>query len=307
MFRVPIVGWILRQWDAIPVEREGRDSASVRRMLGVLRAGGVLAVAAEGTRTRSGQLEAINPVLARIAAGANVPILPVGIGGSFAAMPPGAHWPRPVKITVRIGPVFRLERGTDADQAARRIRAEIARQSCRPRCSRWTEPVSSLSRSPWWTVSRKRLGLLALPLLICPLFAGPVALNLANQVALASIGALALTVLMGAAGDIRLGHAALLAAGGFTVGVLTQELNAPAWITLPAAVAIGASLGFIVGLPSLRLRGIYLALSTLALHFAVLYLASEYQTHRRLSTGIVPPDPCLDLWCSTTQRRGMSC
>src|SRR6476661_5023226 len=86
MFRMPIVGWFLQQWGAIPVEREGRDSASVRRMLGVLRAGGALAVAAEGTRTRSGRLEAINPVLARFAAGADVPILPVGIGGSFAAM-----------------------------------------------------------------------------------------------------------------------------------------------------------------------------------------------------------------------------
>ena len=95
MFNMPIVGWFLHQWGAIPVEREGRDSASIRRMLGVLRAGGALAIAAEGTRTRSGRLEAINPVLARIAASADVPILPVGIGGSFAALPPGAHWPRP--------------------------------------------------------------------------------------------------------------------------------------------------------------------------------------------------------------------
>jgi 1-acyl-sn-glycerol-3-phosphate acyltransferase len=127
MFRMPIVGWFLHQWGAIPVEREGRDSASIRRMLGVLRSGGALAVAAEGTRTRSGRLEAINPVLARLASAADVPILPVGIGGSFAAMPPGAHWPRPVRITVRVGPTFRLERGTDGEQAARRIRAEIAR------------------------------------------------------------------------------------------------------------------------------------------------------------------------------------
>ncbi len=127
MFRLPIIGWILHQWGAIPVERAGRDSASIRSMLGVLRAGGVLAVAAEGTRTRSGRLEAINPVLARIAASANVPILPVGIGGSFAALPPGAAFPRPKPITVRVGPVFRLQHGMDATEAARRVRAEIAR------------------------------------------------------------------------------------------------------------------------------------------------------------------------------------
>jgi 1-acyl-sn-glycerol-3-phosphate acyltransferase len=128
MFRLPVIGWILRQWGAIPVERAGRDSASIRSMLGVLRAGGVLAVAAEGTRTRSGHLEAINPVLARIAASADVPILPVGIGGSYAALPPGAHFPRPGRITVRVGPVFVLERGMDPADAALRIRTEIGRQ-----------------------------------------------------------------------------------------------------------------------------------------------------------------------------------
>ena len=88
----------------------------------------MLAVAAEGTRTRRGHLEAINPVLARIAASANVPILPVGIAGSFAALPPGAHFPRPVPITVRVGPVFHLERGMDPAAAALRIQSEIAAQ-----------------------------------------------------------------------------------------------------------------------------------------------------------------------------------
>jgi 1-acyl-sn-glycerol-3-phosphate acyltransferase len=126
MFKVPIVSWFLRQWGAIPVERQGRDSTGVRNMLAVLRSGGVMAVAAEGRRTRSGRLEAINPILARFAAGADVPILPVGIGGSFHALPPGAFFPRPGKILVRIGPTFRLPPGTDAAAAAERIQREIA-------------------------------------------------------------------------------------------------------------------------------------------------------------------------------------
>jgi 1-acyl-sn-glycerol-3-phosphate acyltransferase len=126
LFGVPIVSWFLRQWGAIPVERQGRDSSGVRAMLGVLRSGGVMAIAAEGRRTRSGRLEAINPVLARIAAGADVPVLPVGIRGSYAALPPGALLPRPKKILVRVGRPFRFERGTDAIAAAERIRAEIA-------------------------------------------------------------------------------------------------------------------------------------------------------------------------------------
>lgn len=126
MFKVPIVGWVLRQWGAIPVEREGRDSTSVRAMLTVLRQGGVIAVAAEGRRTRSGRLESINAVLARIAVSSGALVLPLGIRGSFRALPPGAILPRPHKILVRAGPAFTFGRGTDATAAAERIRREIA-------------------------------------------------------------------------------------------------------------------------------------------------------------------------------------
>jgi 1-acyl-sn-glycerol-3-phosphate acyltransferase len=126
MFNLPVISWFLHQWGAIPVERQGRDSSSVRRMLGVLRDGGVMAVAAEGTRTRDGHLGPINPVLARIAAGANVQVLPVGIRGSYEALPPGARLPRPRQIAIRVGKPFRFDKGTDATVAAERIRAEIA-------------------------------------------------------------------------------------------------------------------------------------------------------------------------------------
>src|SRR5581483_11655371 len=97
-----------------------------RAMLTWLRDGGVVAVAAEGRRTRSGHLDPINPVLARIAASANVPIMPVGLIGSYRALPPGAILPRPAKIIVRVGQPFRLPRGTDAEAAAQQIRGAIA-------------------------------------------------------------------------------------------------------------------------------------------------------------------------------------
>jgi branched-chain amino acid transport system permease protein len=96
---------------------------------------------------------------------------------------------------------------------------------------------------------------------------------------------------MGFAGQISLGHAGLIAAGAFTVGILVRETNAPFWITLPAAAVVGALLGIIFGLPSLRLRGLYLAVSTLALHFIVIYLGGEYETRRGFSTGIMIDPP----------------
>ena len=108
---------------------------------------------------------------------------------------------------------------------------------------------------------------------------------------IALIGAVALMLLTGIAGQISLGHAGLIAAGAFTTGILFKETNAPIWITLPASGLVGAILGVAFGLPSLRLRGLYLALSTLALHFIVTFAGSEYETQRGFATGIVLDPP----------------
>ena len=126
-----------------------------------------------------------------------------------------------------------------------------------------------------------------------PFAASPFLLDLACQVFLASIGALALMLLTGYAGQISLGHAGLIAAGAFTTGILAREVNAPFWITLPASALTGMLLGLIFGLPSLRLRGLYLAVSTLALHFIVIYLGGEYESKRGFSTGILIDPPSL--------------
>lgn len=142
-------------------------------------------------------------------------------------------------------------------------------------------------------LERRSLAVFLLALLAFPLVASPFQLDLACQVFLACVGALSLMLLTGYAGQISLGHAGLIAAGAFTVGILFRETNAPFWITLPAAALVGALLGIIFGLPSLRLRGIYLAVSTLALHFVVVYLGGEYESRRGFSTGIVIDPPTL--------------
>jgi 1-acyl-sn-glycerol-3-phosphate acyltransferase len=126
MFRVPIVRQVLHAWGAIPVERSGHDVGGLRRLLAALNEGRVVGLAAEGRRTRSGHLERIHPVVARLAAVADVPIIPVGISGSFQALPAGAWFPRRHKITVRVGTPFRLASGTTGEEAARGIGEAIA-------------------------------------------------------------------------------------------------------------------------------------------------------------------------------------
>jgi branched-chain amino acid transport system permease protein len=143
---------------------------------------------------------------------------------------------------------------------------------------------------------------LALAMIALPLFEVPVLLDLTNQVLLAVIGATALMLLTGFAGQVSLGHAGLLAAGAFTTGILYKEFGAPFWVTLPASALTGAAIGVIFGLPSLRLRGLYLAVSTLALHFIVIYLGNEYESRRGYSTGVVIDPPQLGGWVLSDAR-----
>jgi branched-chain amino acid transport system permease protein len=166
--------------------------------------------------------------------------------------------------------------------------------SRRPRASGYfrTDYAEDLSLLPTRLERSAVLGLLVV-LLILPLVASPFLIDLAAQVFLAAIGALALMLLTGYAGQVSLGHAGLLAAGAFTVGILFKELKAPFFVTLPAAAAVGALLGVVFGLPSLRVRGLYLAVSTLALNFLVAYLGGEYEARRGFSTGIVVDPPSL--------------
>ena len=144
------------------------------------------------------------------------------------------------------------------------------------------------TRSRWFC-----LAILMAGLALFPFFASAFLLDLANQVCLALVGSIALMLLTGYAGQISLGHAGLIAAGAFTTAILFKELGAPIWVTLPASGVVGAILGFIFGLPSLRLKGLYLALSTLALHFIVIYVGAEYETKRGYATGVVIDPPSL--------------
>ena len=138
---------------------------------------------------------------------------------------------------------------------------------------------------------RVAVAALAVALLVLPRVTSSFVLDLAAQVALAAIGALALNVLTGLAGQISLGHAGFICAGAFTTAALVEYGVRSPWAALGAAAAVGAALGLIVGIPSLRLRGLYLALGTLAMHHVVLYVASELQSRWGANTGYSIPPP----------------
>jgi branched-chain amino acid transport system permease protein len=121
-----------------------------------------------------------------------------------------------------------------------------------------------------------------------PLGIGPSDVNFAL---IAIMGAVALNLLVGYTGLLSMGHAAFLALGAFGGGLLGVKAGVPFWLTAILSGCMGAAVGTLVGLPSLRLRGLYLLLSTLALHFIALYLFLKYQIHAFGPAGISYPYP----------------
>lgn len=104
-----------------------------------------------------------------------------------------------------------------------------------------------------------------------------VGLSQVNLMLIAAIGAVSLNYLTGCAGLVSIGHAALFAVGAMAAAAAGLHLGLPFLATLVAAILAGAIAGVLAGLPSLRVRGLYFVLSTLALHFIVVFLFSEYQ------------------------------
>ncbi len=151
---------------------------------------------------------------------------------------------------------------------------------------------------------RVLVGLVLVGLLVTPLFAGNYMLHLLNLSLLAVIGAVGLNLLTGYCGQVSLGHASFLAIGAFTTAILGQRYGMPFFVTIPVSCIIGALIGFVVGLPALRFRGIYLAITTLAMHYAIIYLLTVYQSNigPSATAGITVPSPSVGGFVIATPR-----
>jgi branched-chain amino acid transport system permease protein len=93
--------------------------------------------------------------------------------------------------------------------------------------------------------------------------------SLAAQVGIFFVAVLGLNILTGYTGQISIGHGAFMAIGGYTTAVMSQDHHTNLVVTMLMAFAICFVLGLIVGLPALRLSGVYLALATFALAVSV--------------------------------------
>ncbi len=119
-------------------------------------------------------------------------------------------------------------------------------------------------------VARRTMAFLALFFLFAvPLLFSVYAVTILNLVLIAVVGALGLNILVGYTGQVSVGHAAFMSVGAYTAANLIARLHAPFWIAIPAGGGMAALVGAFFGIPSLRIKGLYLAIATLAAQFII--------------------------------------
>ncbi|MBN1829065.1 MAG: branched-chain amino acid ABC transporter permease [Deltaproteobacteria bacterium] len=114
-----------------------------------------------------------------------------------------------------------------------------------------------------------------------------------NIIAISSIGALGLNILVGFTGQISLGHGAFFGVGAYGAAVLATRFGIPFIFAVPAAGFIAAVAGMIFGIPSGRLKGLYLTIATLAGQFIIEYLLVHWESLTQGTMGIILPEPQL--------------
>jgi 1-acyl-sn-glycerol-3-phosphate acyltransferase len=104
LFRFPILGWILREWQVVPVDRDGGGAKGLRAILDRLLAGGAIILFPEGTRTRDGHLQPARSGIGLTVIKSTAPVVPVRVFGTFEAYNRHMRFPRPFRrVSVKFG------------------------------------------------------------------------------------------------------------------------------------------------------------------------------------------------------------
>jgi len=134
------------------------------------------------------------------------------------------------------------------------------------------------------------LSVLFVILFTAPLYWGNYWLGVANLIGITIIAATGLNILTGYCGQLSIGHAGFIAVGAYTSAVLTNRFELPFLVGLISAGLIAGLIGMIFGIPSLRVKGFYLAISTIAAQFIIIWVLNHWTSITGGFNGIsVPP------------------
>jgi 1-acyl-sn-glycerol-3-phosphate acyltransferase len=109
LFPIPILGSLIRFLDAIPIDRDGVGLSGIKETLRRLKAGELVLIFPEGTRTHDGEVKPLKPGFIALARRGKVPLIPVGLDGAFQAWPRTSRFPRLNRLSVVIGDPLTIE------------------------------------------------------------------------------------------------------------------------------------------------------------------------------------------------------
>jgi branched-chain amino acid transport system permease protein len=119
------------------------------------------------------------------------------------------------------------------------------------------------------------IGFLAL-LFTAPLYLNNYWLGVSNIIGITIIAAVGLNILVGYCGQLSIGHAGFIAVGAYTSAILTHRFGMPFPVGLISAGVIAGLVGLIFGLPSVRVKGFYLAITTIAAQFIIIWVINHW-------------------------------
>ncbi len=109
-----------------------------------------------------------------------------------------------------------------------------------------------------------------------PLYFGNYWLGVFNLIGITLIAAIGLNILVGYCGQLSIGHAGFIAVGAYTAAILTNRLEMPFLVGLIGAGVVSGLIGIIFGLPSVRVKGFYLAITTIAAQFIIIWVINHW-------------------------------
>lgn len=129
-----------------------------------------------------------------------------------------------------------------------------------------------------------------------PLYSSNQIVTLITIIGISLISVLGLNILTGYCGQISLGQAGFMAVGGYISAVLTAKLGWPFWGALPVSALLTGVIGLIFGLPSLKIKGFYLIMATIASHFIIIWVILHLTNITGGPNGLAVPRPTIGGW-----------
>lgn len=128
---------------------------------------------------------------------------------------------------------------------------------------------------------------------VCPFFLSDRALTILTTMGIAVISAHGLNILTGYCGQISIGHSGFMAVGGYTSAILCAKLGWPFLAALPCAALAAGVAGLIFGLPSLKIKGFYLIMATIAAQFIIIWIIIQLRSLTGGTDGLLVPKPTI--------------